>query len=262
MIWNIRQRWPDAAIYGITLHPADTIQRRGIPSYLLAGTSLPNYHVTVVADPPVEPAPADGQQPAGNDSVGRRLAKSLAAGAVGAARFLLPRGWPWIIRTELSAHHRRLSILKGCRHVNYLGRGAAPGHMGRPVGTSLCYAEVDVPGAAAGSQAGLSQRRVFRARRPLEPVLHPQGSFARRIQVVSRSWITRSHATRWLPPGRPGVPGPRLQSSVRWLPSRSGWPSCWTRCGCESVVPPPPSISPGRRTATIPPTRLTFARWY
>ena len=32
----------------------------------------------------------------------RRLAKSLAAGAVGAARFLLPRGWPWIIRRELS----------------------------------------------------------------------------------------------------------------------------------------------------------------
>ena len=33
VIWNIRQRLPDAAIYGITLHPADTLQRHGIPSY-------------------------------------------------------------------------------------------------------------------------------------------------------------------------------------------------------------------------------------
>ena len=102
VIWNIRQRLPDAAIYGITLHPADTIQRHGIPSYLLAARALPNYHAVVVADPPVQPASADGeQQPTGKESVARRLAKALAAGAVGAARFLLPRGWPWIIRREL-----------------------------------------------------------------------------------------------------------------------------------------------------------------
>jgi len=100
VIWNIRRRFPDAAIYGITMHPADTMQRHGIPSYPIAGRSRPDYYI--VADPPVQPAPGDGQQPAGNESVGRRLAKTLARGAVGTARFLLPRGWPWIIRTELT----------------------------------------------------------------------------------------------------------------------------------------------------------------
>ena len=42
-----------------------------------------------------------------------RLAKALAAGAVGAARFLLPRGWPWIIRRELGHIRTELSHIIG-----------------------------------------------------------------------------------------------------------------------------------------------------
>ena len=114
VIWNIRQRLPDAAIYGITLHPADTIRAPWNPFVSARRAALPNYHAVVVADPPVQPASADGeQQPTGKESVARCLAKALAAGAVGAARFLLPRGWPWIIRRELGHIRTELSHIIG-----------------------------------------------------------------------------------------------------------------------------------------------------
>jgi polysaccharide pyruvyl transferase WcaK-like protein len=99
-IANIRRRIPDAAIYGITLHPADTLERHGIPSYPIAGRGLSDYHLARQSS--VEPKLGTGNPPAGREGVGRRLASYLGAGAIGVARALLPRGWPWTIRSEVS----------------------------------------------------------------------------------------------------------------------------------------------------------------
>ncbi len=99
-IANIRRRIPDATIYGITMHPEDTVQRHGIPSYPIAGDSLPDYCIAPPA--PVESRAAEGRQAAGHEGMRRRLAKYLARGPAAIARLLLPRGWPWIIRNELT----------------------------------------------------------------------------------------------------------------------------------------------------------------
>ena len=99
VIHNIRQRFPDAAIYGITLNPADTAERHGIPSYPIAGFSVREY--SVASPPPITTHPADGHLPGRGASLARRIKKALMRGSVQIARLLLPRGWPWIARCEL-----------------------------------------------------------------------------------------------------------------------------------------------------------------
>ncbi len=132
MIWNIRRRFPDAAIYGITMHPADTVQRHGIPSYPIARHSLPDYWVTLQA--PVETTPARERQPAGNESVARRLANYAARVPVGIARLLLPRTWRWFIRTELTHIMTSYAFLKPVDVLFISGGGQLQDLWGGPWG--------------------------------------------------------------------------------------------------------------------------------
>ena len=263
VIWNIRQRFPDAAIYGITLHPADTLQRHGIPSYLLAGRRAAELPRNLVADPPVQPAPADGQQPAGNESVGRRLCEIPGGGGgwgrpiSAASRLALDHP----TRVELHSTELR-HIIGGYRFLKNVdiliisGGGQLQDIWGGPWGHPYAMLKWTFLARLRGAKPIFLSVGFFRARRPFEPVLHPQGSFPRRIQVVSRSRIPRTHETCRLPPGRPGVPGPGLQSSVRWLPPPADGQSWPARRGCESVVPSPPSYPQGK-SATIRPTKPT-----
>lgn len=99
VIDHIRQRFPDAAIYGITLNPTDTAERHGIPSFPIAGFSVREY--SVVSPSPVATHPADSRQPGRETGLARRTAKALMRGAVQIGRLLLPRGWPSIARCEL-----------------------------------------------------------------------------------------------------------------------------------------------------------------
>jgi polysaccharide pyruvyl transferase WcaK-like protein len=98
VIENIRRRFPDAAICGITLKPTDTRERHGIRAFPIAGTSRPFYPAAPIGD---VLAPAHGAQPVRATRNWRRVCKSLASLPIRVARLLLPRGWPWMIKTEM-----------------------------------------------------------------------------------------------------------------------------------------------------------------
>lgn len=112
VIWNIRSRFPDAVIYGITLNPADTAERHEISSYPIAGPSGRAYSVATPSC--VGLPPPNGQPPSPQPSVWDRAARSLARAPMYAARILLSRGWAWKARREM-AH-----IVNGFRFVKYV----------------------------------------------------------------------------------------------------------------------------------------------
>ena len=139
VISNIRQRLPDAPIYGITLHPVDTLQRHGIPSYPRHGISFPHSGVTptdfwVATQAHVESMPTENHQASGKESVGRRLAKCLARGGIAIARLLLPRGWPWMIRREVSHIINGFYFLKNVDVLVFSGGGQLNEVFGGPWG--------------------------------------------------------------------------------------------------------------------------------
>lgn len=115
VIWNIRRRFPDAAIYGITLNPADTSERHGIPSYPISWFSRPEY--TVMLPSRAQLTSDDGALPTGHTRVRSKVRKRLASVPVQVARLLLPRGWPWFINNEMNHILKGFAFLK---HVDVL----------------------------------------------------------------------------------------------------------------------------------------------
>jgi polysaccharide pyruvyl transferase WcaK-like protein len=132
VISNIRSRFPRAAIYGITLNPADTVKRHGILSYPISGFSLGEY--TLVSPSPVGSTDADSSPSARMPSVLNRVRKALASAPIRIARFLLPRGWPWIVRCETT---HLVNGFRFLRNVNFLivsGGGQLDDFFGGPWG--------------------------------------------------------------------------------------------------------------------------------
>jgi polysaccharide pyruvyl transferase WcaK-like protein len=115
VISNIRRRLPDAPIYGITMNPVDTLQRHGIQSFPLYANTPPDYWLA--PQDSIDSMPAENHRPSGKNGVVGRVAKWLARGGRAVARLLLPRGWPWFIRTEVSHVLQGFYFLK---NVDYL----------------------------------------------------------------------------------------------------------------------------------------------
>ena len=131
VISNIRQRLPDAALYGITMNPVDTLQRHGIHSFPLYGNTPPAYWIAPQV--PVDSMPAENHQPSRRNSVGGRVAKWLARGGRAVARLLLPRGWPWFIRTEVTHILQGLYFLKYVEYLFISGGGQLNEFWGGPL---------------------------------------------------------------------------------------------------------------------------------
>jgi polysaccharide pyruvyl transferase WcaK-like protein len=121
VLQNIQRKIPDAEFYGITLRPGDTEKRHGIPSYPIGGISLPGYLIDSVKSretgitPQLSPGPA--QTPVSGI---RELVRDLLTSA---ARLLLPRGWPWIIREEAEHISGAVRLLKKMDMVILTGGG-------------------------------------------------------------------------------------------------------------------------------------------
>ena len=121
VIWNIRSRFPNASIYGITLNPPDTVERHGILSYPISGFLWPGYKV---ASPSRVGLPSSsGAQPSGYARVRSKVGKCLASVPSHIARFLLPRGWRWFIRTEMTHVLKGFSFLKDVDLLIFSGGG-------------------------------------------------------------------------------------------------------------------------------------------
>ena len=97
VIANICSRFPDARIRGITLNPADTVQRHGIPAFPMSGTSITGY---CGASSFGQSAPENKGRSGARARVGSHVARALAWGPKRIARLLLPRGWPGLIKNE------------------------------------------------------------------------------------------------------------------------------------------------------------------
>ncbi len=109
VIENIRRRYRDAVICGITLKPRDTTERHGIPAFPICGNSRPLYPAAPFHE---DATPGDGRRPRGATSIWRRAGKSLAALPIRIARLLLPRGWPWVIKAEMTHIVKGFAVLK------------------------------------------------------------------------------------------------------------------------------------------------------
>ncbi len=132
VIWNIRKRFPSAAIFGITLNPADTVERHGILSYPIAGVSRRQY--SVVPGSRVESTPAGGWPSSRKPGVWGRVGKSLASVPVQVARFLLPRGWPWLARCEITHIVNGFRFIKDVNFLIISGGGQLDDFFGGPWG--------------------------------------------------------------------------------------------------------------------------------
>lgn len=104
MIAELRSRFPDGDIIGITLVPADTLGRHGIRTIPLGAVSPPHYGIVQVG----AGSASDLNRGAIEDSKGTysraglsRLSNFLAHGVIRVVRVLLPQGWPWAIRQEV-----------------------------------------------------------------------------------------------------------------------------------------------------------------
>jgi polysaccharide pyruvyl transferase WcaK-like protein len=128
MIWNIRSRFPNAAIYGITLKPADTAERHGIPSYPISWFSRPQY--TVMSPSRAASSSTDRAQPTASAGLRSKVGKCLASVPIHVARFLLPRGWPWFIRSEMSHVVKGFAFLKHVDFVIFSGGGQIDDYWG------------------------------------------------------------------------------------------------------------------------------------
>ena len=132
VIESIRNRFPTATIYGITLDPADTARRHGIASFPLAGLSVSDY--AVQAQPRPESTASSSHRPSCIVSVSRSVARFLASGPISAARLLLPRGWPSIIRCEVSHIWNGFRFIKDLDFLIISGGGQLDDFWGGPWG--------------------------------------------------------------------------------------------------------------------------------
>jgi len=120
VIANIRRRCPDATIRGITLNPADTVQRHGIPTFPISGTCNSGY---CNASSSGQSAPENKGRSGARASVRSRVARVLAWGPKRIARLLLPRGWPWLIKNESIHIARAFDYLRDVNFLIFSGGG-------------------------------------------------------------------------------------------------------------------------------------------
>ena len=127
MIANIRRRFPDARIRGITLNPADTVQRHGIPAFPLSGNSSTGYCGPSSSGQSV---PKNKGRSEARASVRRRFARALAWGPKRIARLLLPRGWPELIKKESIHIARSFDSLRDVDFLIFSGGGQLDDYWG------------------------------------------------------------------------------------------------------------------------------------
>lgn len=120
LYWNIRERLPDAAIYGITMNPADTAERHGIPPYPIAAFEWAEYPVTTSSPPEVA-------RPITRPSFSRTTARLLASGIIRVARKLLPPALLSLVITELKHSHFGFDFLRFANILIVSGGGQING---------------------------------------------------------------------------------------------------------------------------------------
>jgi polysaccharide pyruvyl transferase WcaK-like protein len=131
---NLRRRVPQARFHGVTLWPPDTEQRHGIPSYPLSRAAYKRPFAAPLRAEGTNAAPAL----AAPSAAGRRRALSLARAV---ARKLLPRGWPWIVRTEMEQIAGAYRLLRGLDMIVLSGGGQLDEFHGGPWGQPYALAK-------------------------------------------------------------------------------------------------------------------------
>ena len=127
VIANIRRRFPDAIFYGITLKPKDTVERHGIPAFPIAGVPRPFYTAVSIKD---DASPGSERQAAEKARHWHSIGKSLSSISIRIARFLLSRGWPWIIMPEMTHILKGFAFLKNVDLVIFSGGGQLDDYWG------------------------------------------------------------------------------------------------------------------------------------
>ena len=124
-VQNIRRRIPDATIRGITQWPADTEARHGIPTFPLSRAGFKR------AWSGPEPSSETVSSPTPK---ARTRTPELRIGALlrALARLLLPRGWPWAIRTEIQQTAGAYRLLQSTDMVILSGGGQLDDFHGGP----------------------------------------------------------------------------------------------------------------------------------
>ena len=170
VIWNIRRRFPDAAISGITLNPADTVERHRIPSYPISWFSRREY--TVMLPSRAGLPSGDGALPTGHTRLRSKVGKRLASVPVQVARLIVAAGLALVHpeRDEPYSQGLRIPETSGCPDL--LGRRSNRRLLGGRLGTSLCNGKVGGPGATEGSQADVPERRFLFPWHAFEPTIY------------------------------------------------------------------------------------------
>ena len=115
-IQNIRRRIPEARIRGITQWPADTEARHGIPAFPLSRAGFKREWSETV--PSSEPEASATSMP-----FARTFAFRVGAIVRALARLVMPRGWPWAIRTEIQQTAGAYRLLQSTDIVILSGGG-------------------------------------------------------------------------------------------------------------------------------------------
>ncbi len=117
LIWNIKSRLPGAVIRAITLNPHDTATRHGITAFpILADPRAQEPERSVI------PGEANGSEI--NQDIEARSHWStpgsrLVQWTAHLARRILPRGWPWRIKSALARCHAEPSHwIRGYRYLH------------------------------------------------------------------------------------------------------------------------------------------------
>ena len=124
-IQNIRRRVPDARIQGITQWPADTESRHGIPTFPLSRAGFKREWAETVPSSETEASPV---LETSTRTMGFRIGAVIRA----LARLVMPRGWPWAIRTEVQQTAGAYRLLQSTDMVILSGGGQLDDFHGGP----------------------------------------------------------------------------------------------------------------------------------
>jgi polysaccharide pyruvyl transferase WcaK-like protein len=135
----IRRRLPAARPFGLTLNPADTIRRHGIPAFTCSGFSRPHYGISeprsapASADTPTTPTTSEVNPPAAPPARRRVQARLREA-----ARSFAPAREAWnvasMVRADLRHRRARAPELDGLDLLVVAGGGQLDEFWGGPLG--------------------------------------------------------------------------------------------------------------------------------
>jgi polysaccharide pyruvyl transferase WcaK-like protein len=124
VIANLIRRHPTVQIYGITLHPDDTVRRHGVPAVPIGAVPRPDYTVMQpVADPTAE---GGGRRQQGSLSTEPWTIRAVRR----VARAVLPAGAPWMIRVEVQHWRMAFRFLRDVETVVVSGGGQLDDYWG------------------------------------------------------------------------------------------------------------------------------------